>query len=215
MSELGYFDPLPDEDPSQKRGRKKRATAHRIFTSAIELMQEDGFNNVSIEQICERAGIARATFFQHFGSKAALMGVFTDIVRQRISSELSDSNLAPFDQLRLIADHLQRLADELGTVAADMLAAFTMDPSVRFRVDDPTTGVTQLVARIIEKGQADGTFDDRWSAQDAAISLMAAWVAVSRHRVSNPQVSRGSVLHEVLDQHLLGLAPRSDGITPP
>ncbi|MEL6737968.1 MAG: TetR/AcrR family transcriptional regulator [Pseudomonadota bacterium] len=206
MSELAYFGPLPEEDPAQKRGRKKRATSHRIFTCAIELMQKEGFHSVTVEQICERAGIARATFFQHFGSKAALMGVFTDIVRQRIGDELASTDLAPVEQLKRIADHLQRLADELGAVASDMLAAFASEPGVRFRVDDPTTGITQVVAGIIEEGQAQGAFSDRWNPQYAAISLMAAWVAVSRHRVANPHASRGSALHDVLDQHLFGLA---------
>lgn len=208
MGDRRYFDPLPEEETAPRRGRKKRATAHRIFTSAIDLMRKDGFDGVSVEQICERAGIARATFFQHFRSKAALMGVFSDIVRHRIAEELSDNGMSPIQQLRQIADHMQKLSDELGAVAPQMLSAFSVEPGVGFRVEDPETGVAQLVVGIVEKGQEDGVFSSDWCARDVAISLVASWVAIARHRAANPAANQGQHLHDTLDLHLRGLVTR-------
>ena len=210
MSSLKYFDAteVSEDQAEGRRGRKKRATAHRIFTSAIELMRKDGYHGVSIEQICERADVARATFFQHFANKAALMGVFTDIVRKRIETELALETLAPVEQLRHIVDHLQKLTSELGPVAPDMLAAFIAEPGNDFRIDDPDVGIAQLIVPIISRGQADGTFDDQWSPEDVAISLVSAWVGVARRNAAHPNLADGRPLDPILDLFLIGLISR-------
>jgi AcrR family transcriptional regulator len=213
MAPIRYFDAPERDDPegSGRRGRKKRATAHRIFIAAVDLMQRDGFNGVSIEQICERADIARATFFQHFSSKSALMAIFSDIVRQRIESELAEADLAPLEQLRLIVEHLTRLTNELGPIAPDLLSAFVAEPGGGFRVDDPETGLAELIVRIVKRGQADGAFADHWSAEDVAVSLVSSWAGVSRRHVGmeagRPCYDIGP-LHNILDLFLNGLSSR-------
>ncbi len=208
MARISYFNRPVEKHLSDGRGQKKRATAHRIFLSAIELMQVDGYDGVSIEQICARAGVARATFFQHFGNKAAIIGQFSDIVRQRIEAELAVDTIPARDQLRLVADHLQRLSGELGPVVPEMLAAFRREPGVGFRVDDPTTGITKIIVGIVEKGKAEGAFAQHWSAQDIAMALVASWLAVSCHRARNPEALPKNPLHQMLDLYLRGLEPR-------
>lgn len=210
MAQTNYFDlpPLDVSETSGRRMRKKRATAHRIFRSAIELMQKDGFDGVTIEQICERADVARATFFQHFSSKAALMSAFSDIVRYRIEDELAQEALSPTEQLHLIVDHLQRLAKELGPIAPDMLSAFTTEPGGGFHVDDPETGLTQLIVGIVKQGQTDGTYSRQLSAEDIAISVISAMVSVLRRHVSSVSSSEDGPLHGVLEFILDGLKTR-------
>jgi AcrR family transcriptional regulator len=210
MAKTAYFNEPSriDLDAPGRRGRKRRATAHRIFKSAIELMQKDGFNGVSIEQICERADVARATFFQHFSSKAALMSVFTDLVRQRIEDELAKELLAPTNQLRLIVEHLQQLTTELGPIAPDLLSAFVTEPGGGFRIDDPETGMVQLIVGIVKQGQAEGTITANWSPEEVAIGLVSAWVGVARHNVRPPECWDGAPLGRILDLFMSGLTPR-------
>ncbi len=210
MAKIDYFhQPLrADLEVSGRRGKKKRATAHRIFRSAIELMQKEGFDRVSIEQICERADVARATFFQHFSSKAALFDVFTEIVRERIEDELAEEALSPTEQLHLIVLHLERLTIELGPIAPDLLAAFVAGPGGGFRIDDPDTGMAQLIVGIVKRGQTEGSFDAKWSPEDVAIGLVSSWVGVSRHNMRRPDPWDGTPLRRMLDLFLSGLAPR-------
>jgi len=208
MAQSSYFNDIlaPEADAPRQPGQKKRETAHRIFRSAIELMQDEGFDGVSIEKICERAGIARATFFKHFANKAAIFSVFSDIICERLDEELSAQDLTPKERLTLIADHLQRLIDELGAVAPDMLAAFTSDPAGGFKLDEPNTGITQRIMAIIKDGQSDGTFADHWSAEDIAISLASAWVGVSRRRLVSNSEPNERLIHRVLDLILNGIS---------
>ena len=201
MTASNYFDELPGPEAGTegRRGRKKRATAHRIFRSAITLMRAEGFHSVTIEQICDHADVARATFFQHFANKAALLGFFSSVVCQRIEIELQLRVYNPAEQLALIADHLQLLTDELGPIAPDMLSAFIADPGSHFHIDKPKTGISALVVQSIHKGQEEGIFDRSWHPNDVAICLVSAWVGLGRQRVANPKAEESPAYHAVLD----------------
>lgn len=65
-----------DEGQSEGlRERKKRQRGQALRQAALELALENGYNNVTVEDICERCGVSRRTFFNYFSSKEeALLG---------------------------------------------------------------------------------------------------------------------------------------------
>jgi len=55
-------------------GRPRSAAADSaILDAALALFIERGFDNISIDDICERAGVARTTLYRRWSSKAALI----------------------------------------------------------------------------------------------------------------------------------------------
>ena len=58
------------------RSRKLADARRALFEAAMELFRERGFDETTVEEIAARAGFSRATFFNHFGSKAAVLGYF-------------------------------------------------------------------------------------------------------------------------------------------
>lgn len=57
------------------RERKKRERGQALRRAAIELALENGYHNVTVEDICERCGVSRRTFFNYYSSKEeALLG---------------------------------------------------------------------------------------------------------------------------------------------
>ena len=58
------------------RERKKRATQQAIERSAVELALEHGYENVTVEMICDSVVISQRTFFNYAGSKErAVLGL--------------------------------------------------------------------------------------------------------------------------------------------
>lgn len=59
----------------QARGRRPRSeqTRERITTAVRELLAEGTFHESSVEQVAERAGLSRATLYQHFRSRLELI----------------------------------------------------------------------------------------------------------------------------------------------
>lgn len=55
--------------PATKRQRQAQTTRARIFDIAAALISERGFDNVTVDQICAQAGVAKGGFYHHFASK--------------------------------------------------------------------------------------------------------------------------------------------------
>lgn len=59
------------------RDRKRRETKRRIIDEAVKLVQANGYDSVTVEDICRAAEISRRTFFNYMDSKdEAVLGVF-------------------------------------------------------------------------------------------------------------------------------------------
>ena len=58
---------------AQRRKLQSEATARRILHTALELMRSQGFDQVSVRDICKAAGITTGAFYHHFSSKEALL----------------------------------------------------------------------------------------------------------------------------------------------
>jgi AcrR family transcriptional regulator len=54
------------------RTRKRLRTRRELQRAAIRLVQEKGYDNTSVEDICAEAEVSRSTFFRYFGTKAAV-----------------------------------------------------------------------------------------------------------------------------------------------
>jgi AcrR family transcriptional regulator len=63
----------PSAEPEGLRERKKRRTRSAIRAAALELFVKHGYESVSVEQIAAAADVSRATFFNYFPSKEAVI----------------------------------------------------------------------------------------------------------------------------------------------
>lgn len=67
----------------EKRTRKEKAAAtkEKIFSTAVGLIKEKGYANVTVSEICEQADVAKGTFYVHYTSKE-------DIIRESYYSDM-------------------------------------------------------------------------------------------------------------------------------
>jgi AcrR family transcriptional regulator len=52
--------------------RRREATRQKLYEAAVTLIAEQGFSATSVDQIAERAGVAKGTVYYNFTSKTAL-----------------------------------------------------------------------------------------------------------------------------------------------
>ena len=66
-----------------KKSRKDRAadTKNKIFETAVTLIKSKGYNNVTVSEICQTAGLAKGSFYVHYNSKE-------DIVRESYYADM-------------------------------------------------------------------------------------------------------------------------------
>ena len=63
---------------TSRRERKKEETRRRIFDAAISLFRERGFETTTVDDITEKADVARGTFFNYFPRKEALLAYLSE-----------------------------------------------------------------------------------------------------------------------------------------
>lgn len=65
------------------KNRKEKAaiTKKRIFDTAVHLIKNKGYNNVTVSEICNCAGIAKGSFYVHYNSKE-------DIIRESYYTDM-------------------------------------------------------------------------------------------------------------------------------
>ncbi|QUX26043.1 TetR/AcrR family transcriptional regulator [Nocardiopsis sp. MT53] len=57
------------DDPRDLRTRRRLATHREIHEAALDLFEEQGVRETTVQQIAERAGVSQRTFFRHFETK--------------------------------------------------------------------------------------------------------------------------------------------------
>jgi AcrR family transcriptional regulator len=67
---------------ARTRSRKADATRARITVAVRDLMSAGSFHQATMEQVAERAGISRATLYQHFGSRLDLVDAICETFGQ-------------------------------------------------------------------------------------------------------------------------------------
>jgi AcrR family transcriptional regulator len=101
-----------------KTGSAPRVSAReRLLAAADELFYENGINTVGIDRIIERAGVAKASLYDCFGSKDELvrsyLQVRSEARRARINERLSQYD-TPVEKILSIFDLLGELAAQPG-----------------------------------------------------------------------------------------------------
>ncbi|GAA0124791.1 hypothetical protein UT300019_06930 [Clostridium sp. CTA-19] len=74
--------------------RKEKAilTKNKVFETAIKLIKEKGYNDVTVSEICKKAGVAKGTFYVHYKSKE-------DIVKESYYSDMNQFIIRQYKEL--------------------------------------------------------------------------------------------------------------------
>jgi len=66
------------EVEQSRRERKKEETKDRIFKAAFALFKRQGVEATTIDEICDKADVAKGTFFNYFPRKEAVLGYLAE-----------------------------------------------------------------------------------------------------------------------------------------
>jgi AcrR family transcriptional regulator len=170
-----------------RRERKKQATRDGIRHAALELMAAQGFEAVTVEQICQRADVATSTFFRHFPTKEDV--VLADLEAR--GEELLDALDAQPDGAtpsELLVGAVRgwqanRRAPEVLAAEANLLAA---EPALQARLGRMVIGWEQpIAARLAGRYGLDATSVD--------VQLAAAWMVTSIRVVIREWAAEGGI----------------------
>ncbi len=85
----------------------------RIVAAAVDLFTEQGYDDTTVLQIAERAGITRSTFFRHFPDKRELLSAGQETLSKLLAEGIAEApdGATP---LEAVAAGLVRASSEMG-----------------------------------------------------------------------------------------------------
>ncbi|WP_439816152.1 TetR/AcrR family transcriptional regulator [Zavarzinia sp. CC-PAN008] len=75
-----------------------------LYEAAVELFSARDYDSVSVDEICVKAGVGRATFFRLFGSKAGLVEEFNRRLAVTIQDRVAGARASSLKALQIIID---------------------------------------------------------------------------------------------------------------
>jgi AcrR family transcriptional regulator len=120
----------PQKRPYRMRARAEAAaeTGRRILEATIELHSERFFDQVSLEDIAERAGVTVRTVIRRFGSKERLIEAAAEEGERRVTHQRYQ---APIGDIEGAINNLMDHYEEWGDTALRLLAQEERVPAFR------------------------------------------------------------------------------------
>ena len=94
--------------------KNTRNTKGKIITAAWDLFYEQGYEDTTIEEIIEKSGTSKGSFYHYFEGKDALLGSLSyifDEEYERLQTEL-DEGMNSFDKLLFLNEKLFAIIEE-------------------------------------------------------------------------------------------------------
>ena len=172
-----------------RRERQRESTRQRILDAALSLFRERGYADTSVDQIAERADVARRTLFNHFARKQDLLAAWASERRGRLSALLLEDRASASTAPAAIRRQFTMLAkenEEDVSLAAVLVQGWLAEVSELHE----TFPVFASFRAAIALGQDRGEFHDRIDAEVAAEVLTVCYTDTLGRWVQ-PQVSGG------------------------
>jgi AcrR family transcriptional regulator len=146
-----------DQVPLRERHRQR--VTERIISVAVSLFKAHGFDRTTMDDIAEKAEISRATLFNYFPSKEALLLPWgREILEQQIQPHLAaylNTQPATVQVLQLLFTQMS----EIIRASPDVVRAFAREASKSFNpahTGDADLSVREIFIQVLRYGQERG-----------------------------------------------------------
>lgn len=153
---------------SERRKEQAQKTETTILNAALELMRKDGFEAVTVRDICKHAGITTGAFYHHFKSKEELFdkgfAPLDQFMEKALAKQPEDE---PAARLKVILDRYALFMENCGTLAAQYYQRRLGNPDTASL--DPTHYIHKVLENCFAQAQKQGYCvlrdDPAWTAE--------------------------------------------------
>ena len=207
--------PPPSESiaPLGRRERRKIEVRSRIYAVARDLFAKQGFQATTVDEIARLADVAPATFFNHFQSKQALLGLMTGEVFETLhamTSQHLEREGIPSEKLRaFISSATEGITAGRG-IARDVLLEFMRSDATPNGPHPYLERLIEPFVSLIEEGQAAGEMRTDYDAAFLAQMAVGMMNSAITNWLADPEYPVENGLIEAAEFALQTLAPPTD-----
>ncbi|AND07653.1 MULTISPECIES: TetR/AcrR family transcriptional regulator [Bacillus cereus group] len=185
------------------RETRKKELKELIFLKAIQLFQERGYENVTVQDITTACGIAKGTFFNYFPKK------------ENILLFLGDSQIDLWNESLKTYKNMEHPKEKIKLVLGDLLDRFTghgdfMKHAVfeiiksNYLVENELKSIQQLqegLSSIITEAKEAGTLNSQWDVNIITSTIMSTYfyTLMSPSQLHANETNAKNILYQQLD----------------
>jgi len=202
-----------------RRERKKEETRRRITLSALELFHEKGFEATTVDEITERADVAKGTFFNYFPRKESVLEALSMEWMERAEEHAAFHGKTASERIKALFGGVAQAYGQDRPLAR-MLVRVSMERMVCREPDARRTGLYAQVAAAVDEGKASGEFRADVDV-DAVFGVVASvfmgtliwWVGGGPHQelIAHSTVSLHDAVESQLTLALEGIRRHANG----
>ena len=183
---------------------------HRVLDAATELFAERGFGEVTMAEIAAEADVARATVFNYFGSKHALIESITEGVLEVWGAMLDEALTDETTPVPTIVRHLcELMANGIESQRPLFRGVFREIARIQFGLDPGEVAQRaseRALARLrelFERGQARGELSTAFSTETLATAFHSLTNGTITHWLyQDPRAPLAVRMHEAAEVFL-------------
>jgi AcrR family transcriptional regulator len=159
------------------RERKSTAVKQAFFDAAMQLFKKKGFEETSVDEIAEKAGFSRATYFNHFGTKHGVLRFYGQRLQEQVETTLSeaDRSLPALDRIRTLLITMAREADAHSEELKLVYVYSQHDAEYLTQPTPARVRVFEMMERLVAEAQVDKTIRTDLSARELAFHILAVY----------------------------------------
>ncbi|MEV6260757.1 TetR/AcrR family transcriptional regulator [Streptomyces sp. NPDC051784] len=200
--------------PRTPRSAEAKEKQQRILRIAMDTFGARGYNNASLAEIAEQAGLTQAGVLHYFRSKALLLTSVLELRDQTDIEQLGTDRPQGLDFLRHLVDTALRNAEREGIVrlyAVLSAESVTESHPAQDYFRDRYTGLRTFVADALREA-CDLPPERAEQAETAANAIIAVMDGLQVQWLLSPEaVDMAASTDLVVDSLLATLAPRTHG----
>jgi AcrR family transcriptional regulator len=190
--------PLTEEEIDRRR--------HEIFQSAVPLIINQGFDNTSMQEIAQAAGVGKSTLYDYFPTKLrVLLFVFEEelnIVQEQTENIVAQSWPLQEKLSKALEAQLEFILNNKNFFREISLHAMQLEQAGQQRILKKRYAYQDLLRSIIEQGIAEGIFRPV-NTRLAVRALIATMEALSY--TTRPTGTPKEMLADVIDIFMDGI----------
>lgn len=186
---------------SSKRERNRSEQRNRILESARLLFATRGFDGVTVAEVAQHAGVARATVFNYFSSKHALVEAITEDVYRYYEGMLEAALADPQSSTpTLVRALFEQMGSGIQVFHRFYQGVFREIAKLQVGLDEggaaqqARESTLHRIEELLQRGQQRGELEDGFRARDLALAF--------------DSLANGTIIHWLYDDTSKPLAER-------
>lgn len=157
------------------RIEKGMQTRQAIFDTAIALFAKKGYDKVTIDDICEKVGVTKGAFYNHFKSKDQI--ILEEFMRMdehyvKVAQDIADMESSA-EKLRVFNREAIKLMSDLGVTMMKVVYHSQIAPNMRRPyLTDGRRFLYKITNELIKEGQEKGEIRDDIASEEMAVMLI-------------------------------------------